>query len=123
MIFGEFLPPGQARVLATIRNAEGEEAEINAIVDTGFMGSLLLPRTLANDLNLPQIDQEVLALAEGSLIRFAVHEVVIDWQDEERIVAAHVADGDILIGIELLRGNVGTIQFFDGGEVIIETAD
>ena len=27
-----------------------------------------------------------------------------------------------LIGIELLRGSIGTIEFFDGGTVLLETA-
>ena len=123
MIFGEFLPPGQARVTAIISNVAGEEAEISAVIDTGFMGALLLPRSLAQHLDLPQIDQEMLKMADGSLVRFAVHEAVITWQEEERIVAAHVSDGDILIGIELLLGNVGTIEFFDGGAVTIKAAD
>ncbi len=123
MILGEFLPPGQARVTATVGNAEGDEAEISAVIDTGFMGALLLPDSLARHLNLPQIDQEVLKMADGSLVRFAVHEAVITWQEEEQTVAAHVADGDILIGIELLRGNVGNIEFFDGGTVTLEAAE
>lgn len=122
MTFGEFLPPGQARVTATVGNAEGDEVETSAVIDTGFMGDLLLPRSLAQHLNLPQTDQEVLQMADGSLVRFAVHEAVIAWQGEERTVAAHVADGEILIGIELLRGNVGNIEFFDGGAVTIEAA-
>ncbi len=122
MIFGEFLPPGQARVTAVVSNAEGDEAEVSAVIDTGFLGALLLPYSLARHLNLPQIDQEVLQMADGSLVRFAVHEAVIAWQGEDQTVAAHVADGDILIGVELLRGNVSNIEFFDGGTVTMEAA-
>ncbi len=67
MIFGEFLPPGQARVTVVVSNAEGDEVEIDAIVDTGYMGALFLPNSLAEHLNLPQIDQEVLKLANGKI--------------------------------------------------------
>ena len=97
--------------------------EINVIIDTGFMGALLLPRSLASYLKLPQIDQEVLKMADGSLVRLAVHEVIIAWHEEQRTVAAHISDGDILIGIELLRGNISTIEFLDGGSITIEAAE
>lgn len=123
MIFGEFIAPGQARVSVVVSNGEGDSIEASAVVDTGFMGALLLTRSLASRLNLPQIEQEELMLADGSIVRFAVHEAVVTWQDEERAVAAHVSDGDVLVGIELLLGNVGLIQFQEGGEVTIEAIE
>ena len=123
MILGEFTSSGQAVITVTFQTADREEAEVPAVIDTGFMGSLLLPRSLANRLQLPQIDQEELRLADGSIVRFAVHEAVISWQQEERIVAAHVADGEVLVGVELLRGNVATIEFLESGLVTLETVE
>ncbi|MDQ2798639.1 MAG: clan AA aspartic protease [Armatimonadota bacterium] len=123
MIFGEFTAFGQARIAAAIGSADGEKVEVSAVIDTGFMGALMLPRSLAAQLALPQIEQEILVMADGSFVRFAVHEAVISWQEEERTVAAHVSDGDALIGVELLRGSIGTIEFLDGGTVTLEAAE
>lgn len=122
MIFGEFTSSNQAQITLTIGNGTDNSVDVEAIIDTGFMGALLLPRSLVSRLQLPQINQEELRLANGSISRFSVHEVVVLWHEEERIVQAHAADGDILVGIELLRGSIGTFEFIDGGTVTIEAA-
>ncbi len=123
MVFGEFTAAGQVQVTITVGNGLDDPIDVAAIVDTGFMGALLLPRSLVTRLQLPQVNQEELRLANGSIVRFSVHEVVVLWQEEERVVQAHAADGDVLVGIELLRGNVGTFEFIDGGTVTIEAAE
>jgi clan AA aspartic protease len=123
MIYGEFTAAGQARVAVTISGGPGAEEEVSAAINTGFMGALLLPRSLALRLKLPRIEHEEMMLADGSHVTFAVHEAVISWQEGERPAAVHVADGDALIGVELLRGSITTIEFLDGGAVTIEAAE
>jgi len=120
MVYGEFTAFGQAQVTLTLRSDTGEESDITAVVDTGYMGFLMLPRSLAARLGLPQIEEEILVMANGSYARFPVHEAVILWQGEERVVAAHVSEGEALIGVDLLRDNVATLEFCDGGSVTIE---
>lgn len=44
----------------------------------------------------------------------AVHEVIVAWNEEERAVSAYVGEGDILIGMALLRGCIGSFDFFPG---------
>ena len=122
MIYGKFTPPGQLQLTLTVGNGTDAFVEVEAIVDTGFMGALLLPRSLVSRLQLPQVNQEELRLANGSIVWFGVHEVVVVWHEEERVVQAHATEGDVLVGIELLRGSIGTFEFIDGGTVTIEAA-
>ena len=63
---------------------------------------------------------ERVLLADGSMTRFSVHEVTVVWDDEERAVTALGADGDVLIGVQLLRGSVTLLEALDGGDITIE---
>ena len=123
MIYGEFTEAGQVRVMLTLSGSSGKAVEVAAIVDTGFMGALLLPRSLVSRLQAPQVNQEELRLANGSVIWFSVHEVAVTWHEEERTVYAHASNGDVLVGIELLRGSIGTFEFIAGGTVTLEAAE
>lgn len=111
---GEYQENDQLIVTLTIGNEEGDEREVDAIVDTGFGGSLMLTPEVVEALALPQTDVGTAVLADGSIVRLAVHEVIVVWNEEERAVSAYVGEGDILIGMALLRGTIGTFDFFPG---------
>lgn len=59
-------------------------------------------------------------LTNGSLTRFAVHEVTVLWHDEERIVPAYAAEDAALVGVAMLRGSVTTLEFVDSDSVTIK---
>ena len=103
-----------------LRNPEGEELEVQAVLDTGFTGYLVLPTDTIRQLALRQEDTEEVSLGDGSITLFSVHEVIVVWDDEPRNVTALGADGDILIGVQLLRGSVTVLEAVDGGEITIE---
>ena len=123
MVYGEFTSASQVQVTLAVSNGADDPVEVDAVIDTGFMGALLLPRSLVSRLRLPQVNQEKLRLANGDIAWFSVHEVVVQWHEEERIVQAHAADGDVLVGIELLRGSIGTFEFVEGGLVTLELSE
>ena len=111
---GEYQESDQILVALTIANEDGDEQEIEAVVDTGFGGSLMLTPEVVQELALPQTDVGTAVLADGSIVRLAVHEVIVLWNDEERAVSAYVGEGDLLIGMALLRGSIGSFDFFPG---------
>ena len=111
---GEYQESDQILVALTIRNEEGDEQEVDAVIDTGFGGYLMLTPEIVQSLTLPQTDVGTAVLAEGSVVRLAVHEVVVTWNEEERAVPAYIGEGDVLIGMALLRGSVGAFDFFPG---------
>lgn len=111
---GEYQESDQILVTLTIGNEEGDEQEVDAVIDTGFGGYLMLTPEIVQSLTLPQTDVGTAVLADGSIVRLAAHEVIITWNEEELAVSAYVGDGDVLIGMALLRGSVGSFDFFPG---------
>jgi clan AA aspartic protease len=60
-----------------ISGPQGREQEIEAIVDTGFTGALLLPPTVVNRLDLPFRRRGRALLADGSEVLFDVYEATV----------------------------------------------
>lgn len=123
MIIGEFTREDRPIITLSVRNAYGDGTEIEAAIDTGFLGALLLPTQLVRQINLPLVGREFVILADGSLSELPLHRAVVLWEKRERRITAYAADTIALVGIELLRGSVGYIEFFDGGEVTVESRD
>jgi clan AA aspartic protease len=109
----------EALIHLIVRGPQGQEQAIEGIVDTGFTGSLSLPRTLINALGLPFRRRSRAVLADGSSIQFDVHEAVVIWDGQPRRVPVSMADTDALIGTGLLHGHELTLQMVAGGSVTI----
>lgn len=84
-----------ARIELTIRGPGGHEEEIEAVVDTGFNGSLTLPSSLVKLLGLP-------------------------WQNVVRGTLAVESESDALVGMELLDGFELKVQVRPRGKVTIK---
>lgn len=117
---GQFLPSREFVVDLLVSNEDGEQISLTAVVDTGFSGYLTLPISVIRRLNLPQTDIEEASIADGSIIRFGVYEATVEWDEEERTVAALATEGDALIGISLMMKSIGTFEFDEGGSVFFE---
>jgi len=123
MMIGRFLPSREFAVELTLRDLEGEPTEVTAVVDTGFSGFLTVPFSVLKRLGLSQTDTEEATLADGSVLRFGVYEVTLDWDEDERTVPVYATESAALLGISMLLGSIGTFEFIDGGTVTIEAAE
>jgi clan AA aspartic protease len=123
MMIGRFLPSREFAVELTLRDLEGEPIELTAVVDTGFSGFLTVPFSVLERLGLSQTDTEEATLADGSVLRFGVYEVTLDWDEDERTVPVYATESAALLGISMLLGSIGTFEFIEGGTVTIETAE
>ena len=94
-------------------------ARIEAVVDTGFTGHLVLPPALVGELGLPLRGSRDSVLADGSVVSLDAHRVVVEWDGRMRVVPALAAEGGPLVGMSLLRGSEVRIEAVDGGEVVI----
>jgi clan AA aspartic protease len=103
-----------------MRNVNGQEREIEAILDTGFSGSMTLPPSVIAALGLPFRSRGRAILADGSTTEFDIHAATIVWDGEPRNILVEAADTDPLIGMGLLYGHDIHIQAVDGGPVTIE---
>ncbi len=94
--------------------------DVRAVVDTGFTGELTLPLEDIRRLGYPHAGTARGTLADGSETRMSYYEGMVWWLDELRDVAVVAAEGQPLIGMELLDGARLTVEGKPGGEVLIE---
>lgn len=105
-----------------LRSADGNDVETEAIVDTGFNGSLTLPAETILRLGLSWRGRSSVTLANGAVEWCDVYRATVVWESSPRSVLAEAAESEPLIGKRLLEGCRLTIQVVHGGEVRIETA-
>lgn len=94
--------------------------DVNAVVDTGFTGELTLPLELVEDLDL-EFDAEMTAmLADGTLVQTVSYFGIVEWNGVDRSITVMAGEGDILLGMMLMRGHNLFIEVAEGGAVRIE---
>lgn len=120
MITGIVTAYRQAIIRLLVRGPDGQEQEIQAVIDTGFDGSLTLPPSLIAALGLVWRRRGRALLADGSESLFDIHEAIVVWDGEPRRIAVDTAHIDPLVGMSLLYGFELTVQARDGGSVVIK---
>ena len=82
------------------------------VVDTGFDGALILPRSVVDQLKLPIVARLIFELVGGALMSADVALGEIQWLGERRIVEVIVTEGDdALIGTEVFEGATLLIDY------------
>lgn len=119
MITGIVNANHEATIRLIVHGAQGQEQEIEAIIDTGFTGFLSLPSVLIARLGLTWRGHAQAVLADGSLHLFEVYAATIVWDGQVRTVETDAADTDPLVGMGLIYGHELRIQAVDGGMVAI----
>lgn len=95
--------------IVRLRFSNGVEHEF--IIDTGFDGALVLPRSIVESLGLTVGDSEEVELAQGKTeMESALAKIL--WLGEERDAQILITNQEyLLIGTELLRGTCLTIDY------------
>lgn len=121
-ITGSVTPDGGEAAIQLRLQGSSNTREVRAIIDTGFEGTLWLPPELAADciLELLLRRSAEVELADGSTLEVEMYRVGLLWHDRPRVVRAYVAPGEVLIGMELLRGSRLVVDAVPEGEVRIE---
>jgi len=90
----------------------GLDEPLEAIVDTGFNGTLLIPRRYAEQAGFLLRATEHFMLADGSLMQAAVMRGKILWFGMEQEVDVVTVEADsVLLGTEMLDGSKLEIDF------------
>jgi clan AA aspartic protease len=119
VIIGTVAGGREALIPLTLLGPGEGRARIEAVVDTGFTGHLVLPSALVGELGLPLRGVRDSFLADGSLVSLDAYRVGVEWDGRVRVVLALAAEGGPLLGMSLLRGSEIRIEAVDGGEVVI----
>ncbi len=93
---------------------------IEFVIDTGFTGYLCLPLEAVSLMGLPFLYELPANLANNSWVDMPVHQAVIIWNGEERVVNVLATGKRPLLGTALLNEHELVIQFTEGGLVTIE---
>jgi len=112
----EFL---EAVVPVSIRDGHGREHVIDAIVDTGFSGSLTLPPQTITQLGLPWRSRGSAMLADGSFDQFDNHAAIVIWNGEAVEILVEAVAIESLVGMRLLAGHLLRVEVVPGGVVEI----
>lgn len=99
---------GEALVKLNLTNG----ASLECLLDTGFGGTLLLPRNFVEDNNLLIGVREILQAAEDQFFEVDTATAEISWLGEEFSIPIFVSEiGDALIGVEMLAETILEIDY------------
>ncbi|MGM3306546.1 clan AA aspartic protease [Anabaena sp. WFMT] len=110
----------QARINVIFHLPEGLNIEIGCVVDTGFEGFLTLPADAITKLRLPYLASIEANLADNSNVPVNVFLSNIIWNGVEREVAVLAMGRRPLIGTALLKDYHLSIDFYNGGTVVVD---
>lgn len=103
-----------------VRNASGQEQEVEAVLDTGFTGSLTLPPAVIAHLGLPWLSREEAILANGAVEEFDIYAATVVWDGVARRTLVQAVEAVPLLGMTLLVGYDLRARITVGGLVQIE---
>jgi len=121
MIRGEVNEYSEAIIHLAVRAPDGSEREIEAVIDTGFNGSLTLPSAVITAFRLPWRSRGLVTLANGTEDQCDIFAASVVWDGSPRHILVEAAETDPLVGMMLLQGYRLRVDVIQGGSVIIET--
>lgn len=110
----------QARVNIILRLPGRPDVEIECVVDTGFEGTLTLPLDIVDALDLPYITRIRANLADDSNVMTRIHLATIIWHGIEREVVVLAMGRRPLLGTALIEDYHLSVDFYEGGSVVID---
>src|SRR5260370_35899240 len=110
----------EATIRLTLRGPNGQIRRVNAVVDTGFDGSLSLPPGVIAHLGLAWDRRGTAILADGSVSVFDIFSGTVVWDGRKRTIPIDEADATPLVGTALLADFGLKAKFRARGQVTIK---
>ena len=111
----------EALVRLSVLDAQGEEHEIEAVIDIGYNGFLTLPPATIAVLKLTHFGREPVRLADGRREIFDLYLTSIIWDGQPKSIVVDAAETEPLMGTALLAGYDLHVRFALNGPVVIES--
>jgi clan AA aspartic protease len=109
----------EATIRLAVYDSNGQQLEFEAVIDTGFTGSLTLPSSAIATLGLAFTGRGQVVLGDGSIELFDMFTGTVLWDGQRQLVEIDAADTDPLVGMALIYGYELNIQAVDGGNVTL----
>jgi clan AA aspartic protease len=114
MMTGNVDHGGRALLNIEISPTSGSQSafELEAWIDTGFTGDLVLPQSMIDQHSLAQSGSVSAVLADGSHVTLKTYSCVLRWFGERRELEIVGNDGEhALLGVGLLLDHILQIDF------------
>ncbi len=119
MLTGTVNANREARVKLSVRAPDGRQREVEAILDSGFNGSLTLPADIVEALGLPWRTHSRFTLANGRDEHLDIYAANVVWAGVERRVLIEATGNVPLLGMALLEDHEVRFRVVDDGFVQI----
>ena len=120
MMTGRITPDREAVLDLVVVGSGRKQATLEAVIDTGFNGYLVLSSNLAHRLEFQLVGNRRATLGDGHSIVLDAYLGTVIWHGRERAILVLQAEGGQLIGMSLLLGSRVTLDVTDGGNVTID---
>jgi len=119
MITGAVSADYKPQVPLRVRGPAGDLADVTAVMDTGFTGSLALPAATVAVLGLRAIDDREYSLADGTPLIVPRHAGEVEWGLGWKPLLILAVGDEPLLGMALLDGHRVYMEATPGGLVDI----
>ena len=119
MITGTVNSNREAILRLMIRDANAQDHERDAVVDTGFDGWLSLQPDFISALGLRWYRYGIGVLADGSETTFDIYRGDVLWDDRPRFIPIYEMDAEPLVGMSLMYGYKLVLPILDGAKFIL----
>ncbi len=110
----------EAVITLPLLGPAGQTREVEAVIDTGYNGTLTLPPDLVAELALPLVGPSQATLGNGVVETFNVHDATVLWGGMPRDIEADAVGPAPLAGMLLLDRHNLFVEVTDGGRVSIQ---
>jgi clan AA aspartic protease len=86
MMFGRVNRQREAVLKLVIIGDRSQKVAVDAVVDTGFNGDLILPIEIVLELELIPQGYQKATLGDGTISQFRVYAGIVIWDGERRLV-------------------------------------
>lgn len=110
----------EAKLRLAIFGPTGIRQDVDAVVDTGFTGSLVLPASVVTSLALIRRSGGTATLGDGASCSYDNFGAEVDWNGAVRGVVVAAVGNEALAGMLLLAGHRLTVDVQNGGSVEVQ---
>ncbi len=125
-MFGQVNRSREAVLKLVIIGDENRKIAVDAVIDTGFNGDLILSLETISALGLQLQGYQKAILGDGTTSQFQVYAATVIWDGLKKLVEVNAATSGALIGMGLLEGYKLEVNTIPDGIVtisIIEESD